>query len=327
MTDLDTLATELSNGNRRALSRAITLAESTRDDHRQQAAELLAKLHGQGQALRIGITGVPGVGKSTFIEGLGLHLIEQGHKVAVLAVDPSSTLRGGAILGDKTRMQSLTQRSEAFIRPSPSGTTLGGVARRTFDAALLCEAAGYDIILIETVGVGQSETTVASMTDVFMLLLLPGGGDDLQGIKRGIMEVADLILVNKADGDSAKLANHTVADYRAALQFLPQKRPYWRCKIQAMSALTQSESIAEAWQSVMKVINAAKEADDFDAFRSRQAVAALWRDVHQGIEHWLQSDPTLKAQMQQLQNEVSAHTLAPAAAAETFLNLLKKDAK
>ncbi|NVK31734.1 MAG: methylmalonyl Co-A mutase-associated GTPase MeaB, partial [Gammaproteobacteria bacterium] len=260
MTDIQALAAELCSGNRRALSRAITLAESTRDDHRQQSAELLAAVHGKGKALRIGITGVPGVGKSTFIEGLGLHLIGQGHKVAVLAVDPSSTLRGGAILGDKTRMQALTQRSEAFIRPSPSGSTLGGVARRTFDAALLCEAAGYDIVLIETVGVGQSETTVASMTDVFMLLLLPGGGDDLQGIKRGIMELADLILVNKADGDSAKLANHTVADYRAALQFLPQKRPYWRCKIQAMSALTQTDSIAEAWQSVKKVIEAAKDA-------------------------------------------------------------------
>jgi LAO/AO transport system kinase len=205
-------------GDRRSLARAITLAESTRPDHREEAVALLDELlPSTGGAIRVGISGAPGAGKSTFIEALGLHLVDHGHRLAVLAVDPSSRRSGGSILGDKTRMEMLSRRSEAFIRPSPSGGTLGGVARRTREALLLCEAAGHDVVLVETVGVGQSEVAVAGMVDVFVLLLAPGAGDDLQGVKRGIVELADVVVVNKADGDLAAAAERTAADSANAL--------------------------------------------------------------------------------------------------------------
>ncbi|PWC95248.1 methylmalonyl Co-A mutase-associated GTPase MeaB, partial [Azospirillum sp. TSO5] len=219
--DAARLAEAVRSGDRRALARAITLIESTRADHRATADALLAALLPYtGNSVRLGISGVPGVGKSTFIEAFGLHVIGLGHKVAVLAVDPSSQRTGGSILGDKTRMVDLSREANAFIRPSPAGTTLGGVARRTREAMLICEAAGFDVIVVETVGVGQSETAVADMVDLFMLLLLPAGGDELQGIKKGIVELADLVVVNKADGDLAATARHTVADYRHALALL-----------------------------------------------------------------------------------------------------------
>ena len=201
------LAQQILAGDRRALAKAITLVESTRADHGEQAVQLLAELMPHaGKSIRIGVSGAPGVGKSTFIESLGNYLTEQGHQVAVLAVDPTSAVSGGSILGDKTRMEALSVNPKAFVRPSPAGTTLGGVTRRTRESLLLCEAAGYDVIIVETVGVGQSETAVSDMTDMFLLLLSPGGGDDLQGIKRGIMELADLVLVNKADGDQISIA-------------------------------------------------------------------------------------------------------------------------
>ena len=226
--DIAALAEALSRGDRRALAQAITLVESSRPDHRPLADRLLEILLPRtGRSIRIGISGAPGVGKSTFIESFGLHVLAQGHRLAVLAVDPSSRLGGGSILGDKTRMTRLAGEAKAFIRPSPAGGTLGGVARRTREAMLVAEAAGYDVVLVETVGVGQSETAVADMTDMFLLMLLPGSGDDLQGIKRGIVELADLILVNKADGALKELASRTAADYQHALRLLHPASPGW----------------------------------------------------------------------------------------------------
>ncbi|HSN51974.1 MAG TPA: methylmalonyl Co-A mutase-associated GTPase MeaB, partial [Woeseiaceae bacterium] len=224
--DIAALAEGVTAGNRRVLAQAITLIESTRSDHRAAASALLERLMPKaGNSIRLGISGIPGVGKSTFIEALGNHVIDAGHRVAVLSVDPSSAVSGGSILGDKTRMEELSRRDEAFIRPSPAGTTLGGVTRRSREAMILCEAAGFDVIIVETVGVGQSETKVADMTDMFLLLLLPGAGDELQGIKRGIVELADLILINKADDGLVELARRAAAEYRSALQLLHPRSP------------------------------------------------------------------------------------------------------
>ena len=224
--DIVALADGVLDGSRRALAQAITLIESTRNDHRAAASALLERLIPYaGNSMRLGISGVPGVGKSTFVEALGNHVIDAGHRVAVLTVDPSSAISGGSILGDKTRMEKLSRRSEAYIRPSPAGKTLGGVTRRSREALILCEAAGFDVIIVETVGVGQSETKVADMTDMFVLLLLPGAGDELQGIKRGIMELADLILINKADDDLLALADRATAEYRNALRLLQPPGP------------------------------------------------------------------------------------------------------
>jgi LAO/AO transport system kinase len=232
---------------RRALAKAITLIESTRADHREQAQLLLADaLPKTGQAFRIGISGTPGVGKSTFIESFGLHLCAQGQRVAVLAVDPSSTRHGGSILGDKTRMPGLAVHPSAFIRPSPSGGTLGGVARRTRESMLLCEAAGFDVVLVETVGVGQSETAVAQMTDVFVLLMAPAGGDELQGVKRGIMELADVLVVNKADGALLPIATATLADYSSALRLVRPRSPHWTPQAHLASAL-HGTGIDDVW--------------------------------------------------------------------------------
>jgi LAO/AO transport system kinase len=237
-------------GDRGALSRAITLAESSRADDQEQAQELIADLLPEtGKAVRVGITGVPGAGKSTTIEALGLQLIKQGHKVAVLVVDPTSARTGGSILGDKTRMNRLSAEEDAYIRPSPSGGVLGGVARKTREAMLLCEAAGFDVIIVESVGVGQSEAELAELVDCLMLLLVPGAGDDLQGIKRGIMELSDLIVVNKADGDRVPLAKRARGDYRHALRMLPPSTPGWETPVQIASA-TEGTGLAEIWESV-----------------------------------------------------------------------------
>src|SRR6478672_11136472 len=231
------LAQQVVDGDRRALARAITLVESTRADHRAEAEALLAEvLPHVGNSVRVGISGAPGAGKSTFIEALGGYLVEQAHRVAVLAVDPSSTRSGGSILGDKTRMEQLTRSPLAFVRPSPTGGTLGGVARRTREALLLCEAAGFDVVLVETVGVGQSEVAVAGMVDCFMLLIAPAAGDELQGIKRGIMELADLVVVNKADGDLAAIAGITAADYANALHLVRPRIAAWVPRVLTCSA-------------------------------------------------------------------------------------------
>ena len=271
--DVSDLAGRIAKGERRALARAITLVESARDDHRGEAVALLDTLAPLGrQALRIGLSGTPGVGKSTFIEAFGLLLTGAGLRVAVLAVDPSSARTGGSILGDKTRMERLSREPLAFIRPSPSQTHLGGVGRRSREAVALCEAAGFDVVLVETVGVGQSETLVAEMTDLFLLLLAPAGGDELQGVKRGIMEIADMIVVNKADGDLKPAATRTCADYSGALRLL-RKRPQdpeGFPKAMMVSAL-QSEGLATVWAEAQALAAWRRETGHFARRRAEQA--------------------------------------------------------
>ena len=319
--DIPAQASLLLNGDRRALARAITLVESGRADHRAQATALLAALAPAGrQALRIGLSGTPGVGKSTFIEAFGLHLTGQGLRVAVLAVDPSSARSGGSILGDKTRMEHLSRDPRAFIRPSPSQTHLGGVARRTREAVSLCEAAGFDVVLIETVGVGQSETLVAEMADLFILLLAPAGGDELQGVKRGIMEMADLILVNKADGDLKSAALRTVADYAGALRLL-RKRPQDPAgfpKALPVSAL-EDHGLTEAWAQMQELAAWRRAEGHFARMRAEQARHWFEAEVRDGMLARLHSDPALRAQMAALGAAVEAGQQAPGAAAAEVL--------
>jgi LAO/AO transport system kinase len=313
------LAERVLNGDRRALARAITLIESRRPDHQEQAERLLAHLLPHtGQAIRLGITGTPGAGKSTFIEAFGRHLIAQGHKVAVLAVDPSSQRSGGSILGDKTRMQALAQAPEAFIRPSPAGGTLGGVARRTREAALACEAAGYGVVVIETVGVGQSETAVADMVDCFALLLAPGGGDELQGIKRGIIELADLVLVNKADGDLLAAARRARADYQAALHLLRPATPAWTPEVLTCSALHE-EGLEAVWQAICRQRGALEQAGELAARRTRQARRWLRTEIEAGLLDALRADPASRRLLAELEREVEAARLLPSAAARRLL--------
>ncbi|WP_149587779.1 methylmalonyl Co-A mutase-associated GTPase MeaB [Tabrizicola flagellatus] len=310
-------------GDRRALARAITLVESARPDHRAQALALLDALREpRRQALRIGLSGTPGVGKSTFIETFGLMLTGQGLRVAVLAVDPSSARSGGSILGDKTRMERLSRDPMAFIRPSPSQSQLGGVARRTREAVALCEAAGFDVVLIETVGVGQSETVVAELSDLFLLLLAPAGGDELQGVKRGIMEMADLILVNKADGDLKPAALRTVADYAGALQLLrrrPQDPPDFP-KALPVSALAD-EGLAQAWQDMQALVLWRKEHGHWDRTRAAQARHWFEEEVRQGLLAALSREPQ-KGLMAGLSDRVAEGALTPEAAAAEMLHLL-----
>jgi LAO/AO transport system kinase len=313
------LAERVLQGDRRALARAITLIESRRSDHQEQAEALLARLLPQtGRAIRLGITGTPGAGKSTFIEAFGRHLIAQGHKIAVLAVDPSSQRSGGSILGDKTRMQALTQAPEAFIRPSPAGGTLGGVARRTREAAMACEAAGYGVIVIETVGVGQSETAVADMVDCFALLLAPGGGDELQGIKRGIIELADLVLVNKADGDLLPAAERARADYQAALHLLRPASTAWTPEVLTCSAL-HDQGIAAIWQAICRHRLALEQAGELAARRGRQAHRWLWAEIEAGLIDALRADPASRRLIGELEGDVAAAKLLPPAAARRLV--------
>ncbi|MDA7577645.1 MAG: methylmalonyl Co-A mutase-associated GTPase MeaB [SAR92 clade bacterium] len=318
-----TLADQVRQGDRRALAKAITLAESTRDDHRQQTAELLETLiPDAGNSIRIGISGAPGVGKSTFIEVLGSHLIKLGHSVAVLAVDPSSAVTGGSILGDKTRMETLAFAEKAFVRPSPAGSTLGGVARRTRESMLLCEAAGFDIILVETVGVGQSETTVADMTDMFLLLLLPAGGDELQGIKRGIMELADLILVNKADGDQVALAARTMGDYRSAVQFLASRFDDWQTPVMSCSSIND-EGIVEVWGQVDAFKKILSETGQLQQRRAEQAKAWMWSEMTESLVADLKADERIRSLVPDIESAVLAGELPATVAAQRVLNLYK----
>lgn len=321
----DELAAKLLAGDRRALARAITLVESRRADHRARALDLLQRLGGAGrQALRIGLSGTPGVGKSSFIEAFGMMLTGQGLKVAVLAVDPSSTRSGGSILGDKTRMDRLARDPLAFIRPSPSQTHLGGVARRTREAVALCEAAGFDVVLIETVGVGQSETMVADMADLFLLLLAPAGGDELQGVKRGIMEIADLILVNKADGDLKAAAQRTCADYGGALRLL-RKRPQdpeGFPKAMMVSAL-EERGLPEVWAEIGTLTRWRRDNGVFARRRAEQARHWFEEEVRQGLLARLTADAATRARMQALGAEVEAG-LAPSEAAARMLATLDR---
>ncbi len=324
--NIDDLAARIAKGERRALARAITLAESARDDHRAQTAALLDALKSGGRsALRIGLSGTPGVGKSTFIEAFGMFLIERGMKIAVLAVDPSSTRSGGSILADKTRMEQLARDHNAFIRPSPSQTQLGGVARRTREAVALCEAAGYDVVIIETVGVGQSETMVAGMADLFLLLIAPAGGDELQGVKRGIMEMADLILINKADGALKETAVRTCADYSGALHLL-RKRPQdpeGFPKAMMVSAVTQN-GLPEAWEAMETLADWRRETSYWSANRAEQARNWFEEDLRAALLARLEKDPKIRGMVTHLGDAVAAGAASPAAAADTVLAALDK---
>lgn len=318
--DIAQLRDKILKQDRRALARAITLVESGREDHRAQASELLEQLRGSGkQALRIGLSGTPGVGKSTFIESFGTLLTDKGLRVAVLAVDPSSARSGGSILGDKTRMERLSRNKNAFIRPSPSQSHLGGVARRTREAVALCEAAGFDVILIETVGVGQSETVVAEMSDLFLLLLAPAGGDELQGVKRGIMEMADVILVNKADGDLKPTAIRTCADYAGALRLL-RKRPQDPAdfpKAMTVSAI-EEDGLEKAWEEMQALSGWRRDNGHWDARRAAQARFWFEEEVRQGLLAKLLQSPAREA-MADLAIEVENGEATPSRAARRML--------
>ncbi|AKH21217.1 methylmalonyl Co-A mutase-associated GTPase MeaB [Sedimenticola thiotaurini] len=323
--DAESLARDILAGQRRALSRAITLVESTRPDHRILANALLERLTPHaGNSIRIGISGVPGAGKSTFIEAAGLHILKQGHRLAVLAVDPSSAISGGSILGDKTRMEELSRHREAFIRPSPAGKTLGGVTRRTRETMLLCEAAGFDVVIVETVGVGQSETAVADMTDMFLLLLLPGGGDDLQGIKRGIMELADLVLVNKADGEMAATANHSASDYIHALKLLHPRTRNWQVPVKTCSAL-EKRGIAEAWEIVCRYRQVLTESGELAQRRAQQAKSWMWNETAESLLAALRQDQRVAQLIPRLEQAVVAGSLPPTLAAAQLLEAFLHD--
>jgi LAO/AO transport system kinase len=318
--DIDELATRILGGERRALARAITLVESGRADHRSDALSLFDRLKGHGrEALRIGLSGTPGVGKSTFIETFGMMLTAQGLKVGVLAVDPSSTRSGGSILGDKTRMERLSRDPNAFIRPSPSQSHLGGVARRTREAIDLCEAAGFDVVLIETVGVGQSETVVAEMSDLFLLLLAPAGGDELQGVKRGIMEMADIILVNKADGDLKATATRTCADYAGALRLMRKRPqdPQGFPKAMTVSAL-EDMGLTKAWEEMQSLTQWRREQGHFAARRAAQARFWFEAELKQSLLARLEREP-MKGLVQALGHAVEDGIKTPSQAADEVL--------
>lgn len=312
----------LSHG-RRPLAKAITLIESTRPDHQKRAQAVLnTLLPHTGKAIRIGISGVPGAGKSTFIEALGVWLIERGHRLAVLAVDPSSSVSGGSILGDKTRMELLSQREEAFIRPSPSAGSLGGVAEKTREAMLLCEAAGFDVIIIETVGVGQSETTVAGMVDMFCLLQLPNAGDDLQAIKKGIVEIADMVVINKADIDPRATAV-VRAQWRNALHMLRPASPNWSPPVLAVSALNKL-GVDEFWKAVEDYRNALTESGELEEKRRRQSLDWMWQLINSGLQQYFRQHPAVRAHLPDLTRAVAGGQNTPAAAAYTLLDYLKQ---
>lgn len=318
----DTLISGVRAGERRALAKAITLLESTRADHRAQADLLLdALLPHTGKAMRIGISGVPGVGKSTFIEALGLALIARGHRIAVLAIDPSSSVSGGSILGDKTRMERLSVNEAAYIRPSPASGTLGGVAEKTRESMLLCEAAGYDVVIVETVGVGQSETAVAGMTDMFVLLQLPNAGDDLQAIKKGVMELADLIVINKADTD-AKAATRAAAQIGGALRLFARggqagAQP-WQTRVMLASGL-KGEGLEEFWRQVEEFHRLRQASGEFASRRQKQALSWLWDIIHARLMADFRGHAAVRAALPQLLADVAAGRVASSSGARMLL--------
>ena len=318
--DIATLTRRLRSGDRAMLARAITLIESKRADHQNKAHALVQELLPQtGNAIRVGITGAPGVGKSTSIDTLGTYLTRKGHKVAVLAVDPSSTRTGGSILGDKTRMGRLAVDDNAFVRPSPSSGTLGGVAAKTRETMLLCEAAGFDVVLVETVGIGQSETTVADMTDFFLALMLPGAGDELQGIKKGLVELADMIAVNKADGDNVKRAGAAAAEYRSALHILTPRSPNWTPPVITYSALT-GDGVAELWTQILAHRERMEKTGEHGARRREQQVKWMWSMLNDRVLGRLKTDAGLRARLPAIESAVAegrlSATLAVAQIAE-----------
>jgi LAO/AO transport system kinase len=322
--DIARIARDLRGGDRTTLSRAITLIESKRADHRRTAAALTQKLiDATGSAVRVGITGAPGVGKSTTIDALGSMLTHEGRKVAVLAVDPSSQRTGGSILADKTRMARLANDLNAFIRPSPASGTLGGVAAKTRETMLLCEAAGYDVVLVETVGVGQSEIAVADMTDFFLALMLPGAGDELQGLKKGIVELADMIAINKADGDNVVRARAAAAEYRAALHILSPRSPNWSPPVVTYSAVT-GDGVAALWAAVLEHRAKLTASGELAERRGKQQVKWMWSMLEERLFAPLRSDRTLKAAVPRIEADVAAGRLAASAAVERIADLLGK---
>ena len=315
------LADAIRNGDRAALPRAITLLESTRTDHREQAQRLLLELlPDSGNAHRVGLTGVPGVGKSTAIESLGLHLIEQGHRVAVLAVDPSSTRTGGSILGDKTRMARLAVHPDAYIRPSPTSGTLGGVAKATRETVVLLEAAGFDVILIETVGVGQSEVAVANMVDTFVLLTLARSGDQLQGIKKGVLELADVVVVNKADGKHLSDARSAARELKSAIRLIYPRETLWRPPVLTMSA-TEETGLTEMWETVERHRQVLTDAGEFETRRRAQQVDWTWQMVRDTVLDRVLSNPAVRKVRADLERQVRAGELTPAMAAQQILRV------
>jgi LAO/AO transport system kinase len=316
------LAARIAAGDRRALAQAITLAESARPDHQAEAEALLDELGPRTRpGLRVGITGAPGVGKSTFIEALGLHLVSTGARVAVLAVDPSSKRSHGSILGDKTRMSKLSRDERAFIRPSPAGGALGGIARRTREAVVLCEAAGFDTVIVETVGVGQSETAVAGLTDTFVLLIAPGGGGELQGIKRGIVELADLVIVNKNDGSLAPDAGRIAAEYKGALHLLRPALSQWQPPVLLCSALN-AVGLDEAWAAVLRHRAALESAGELHNRRGTHALGGMWDEVTSTLLARAREDGRAAALVPELERKVASGALRPAAAARQLLAAL-----
>ena len=315
----ESLVNGILEGNKILLSRAITLLESTREDHNEIANEVIEKvLHKTGSSKRIGITGVPGVGKSTFIEALGKFLLEQNESIAILAIDPSSQKSKGSILGDKTRMESLSGHESVFIRPSPAGEILGGVGRKTRESILLCEAAGFKNIFIETVGVGQSETAVHSMVDCFLLLMLPGAGDELQGIKRGIMEMADLIAINKAEGDRALLANKAARSYRNALHLFPATESGWLPKVLTCSA-EQNINIEEIWKAVESFFNHQKVSGFFDKKRKEQAIYWFRETIQQKLLAYFYKQENFKETIAALEHKIKQEKIHSYQAANEVL--------
>lgn len=316
---VEDLAAQILEGRRAALARAITLVESSKQDHRDKANTLLNSLyHETGKSRRIGVTGLPGVGKSTFTDQFGMNLIDEGHSVAVLAVDPSSQRTGGSILGDKTRMQRLAANPKAFIRPSPSGRTLGGVARATRETMLLCEAAGFDVVIVETVGVGQSESTVAGMVDFFLALLLPGAGDELQGLKKGLIELADMIAINKADGELERQAMATAADYNAALHILSRGSTSWTPHAVAVSAKNNA-GLSEIWHAIQKHRDAFQQSGEFDAKRRWQAVTWMHELIEQQLRQLVLGKPEMIAKIRSAEDDVRDGAIAPGVAADQII--------
>jgi LAO/AO transport system kinase len=310
-------------GDRAVLARAITLVESDREEDRSLAEDLITRLHAvESRAIRVGISGVPGAGKSTLIDALGMHVVGQGKRVAVLAVDPSSTISGGSILGDKTRMPKLSTKDEAFVRPSPSATTLGGVARRTRETMIVCEAAAFDVIIVETVGVGQSETAVADMVDTFVLLALPGSGDELQGIKKGILELADIVSVSKSDGDNVQKANDAKRALELALGMVQRRHPSWEPPVMQTSALTGA-GIPELWSAILRHRSTLEQSGDLERDRREQRRRALWHVLEEEVMRALRSDASVRALAAKLEEEVARGVRLPSDAARELVAVFR----